>query len=320
MLRVLTVRGHYSTNTGSVALSEGGDMERLERSVPPVGFIGLGIMGRPMARNILKAGYPLVVYSRSPGPVEDLVSAGASGALDSADVAARSDIVILMVPETADVETVLNGPRGLLEASKPGMIVVDMGSHDPHAMAGLADRCAQTGALFLDAPVSGGEIGAREASLSIMAGGPTEAFERAQPVLTAMASRIVHIGTTGAGMVAKACNQLVVGSTIEAVAEALTLARKAGVDAARVRDALMGGFAASRVLEVHGMRMLEGDFNPGARVATHDKDARIILETAHRAGVDVPGFRPVADAFHRLVSQGKGELDHSALITLLDAG
>lgn len=257
-----------------------------------VGFIGLGIMGRPMARNILRAGFPLVVQSRSPGPVEELAAAGARAAGDPAEVAATSDVAIVMVPDTADVEAVLDGPRGLLAGAHPGLIVVDMGTHDPSAMAALAERCAEVGADLLDAPVSGGEVGAREATLSIMVGGFESALERARPVLAAMGSRIVHIGGTGAGMVAKACNQLVVGSTIEAVAEALTLARAVGVDAARVRDALLGGFAASRVLEVHGLRMLERDFTPGGRVAIHEKDARIILETARRAGVDLPGFQP----------------------------
>jgi 2-hydroxy-3-oxopropionate reductase len=289
-------------------------------AVRSVGFVGLGIMGRPMARNVLKAGFQLVVHSRSPGPIEELVAAGASAADDPADLAARAEVVILMVPDTADVKAVLDGPRGLLAGMKPRTIVVDMGSHDPDAMQGFADQCAQTGATFLDAPVSGGEVGAVEASLSVMVGGPLDALERAHPILDAMARRIVHIGGTGAGMVAKACNQLVVGSTIEAVAEALTLARKVGVDAGKVRDALLGGFAASRVLEVHGQRMLEGNFRPGARILTHDKDARIILETARRAGVRLPGFQPVAAAFQDLIALGRGELDHSALVTLLDDG
>ena len=283
-----------------------------------VGFIGLGIMGRPMARNILRAGFPLVVQSRSPGPVEELAAAGARAAGDPAEVAATSDVVIVMVPDTADVEAVLDGPRGLLAGARAGLIVVDMGTHDPSALVALAERCAEVGADLLDAPVSGGEVGAREATLSIMVGGSEAALERARPVLAAMGSRIIHIGGTGAGMVAKACNQLVVGSTIQAVAEALALARAAGVDAARVRDALLGGFAASRVLEVHGLRMLERDFTPGGRVAIHEKDARIILETARHAGVDLPGFRPVADAFRRLMDRGGGDLDHSALITLLE--
>jgi 2-hydroxy-3-oxopropionate reductase len=285
------------------------------------GFIGLGIMGRPMALNLLKAGFPLIVQSRSPGPVEELVAAGARGAMDPAEVAAESDVVILMVPDSADVEAVLggqDGDRGLLAGARAGLVVVDMGSHDPSAIPGWATRLAAVGVELLDAPVSGGDVGAREATLSIMVGGPAAALERARPVLAAMGGRIVHIGDHGAGMVAKACNQLVVGSNIEAVAEALALARAAGVDPAKVREALLGGFAASRILEVHGQRMLDRNFTPGARVAIHAKDARIVLETARRAGVELPGFRPVAEGFQKLIARGDAGLDHSALITLLE--
>ena len=283
-----------------------------------VGFVGLGVMGKPMARNILHAGFPLVVWSRSPDSSDELVADGAEAASDAADVAARTDVLILMVSDTADVEDVLAGPRGLLAGAHRGLIVIDMGSHDPLAMPGFARRCLEVEAEFLDAPVSGGEVGAREATLSVMVGGPSGALERARPVLAAMSGRIVHIGDTGAGMIAKACNQLVVGSAIQAVAEALSLARAAGVDPARVREAMLGGFAASRVLEVHGQRMLDRDFAPGARVAVHEKDARIILALAREAEMDLPGFLPVALAFERLLSSGKGDLDHSALFTLVE--
>jgi 2-hydroxy-3-oxopropionate reductase len=271
-----------------------------------------------MALNVMKAGFPLIAHSRSPGPVKELVSAGAKPADHPAEVAAQSELVILMVPDTSDVETVMDGPRGLLAGSHDGLIVVDMGTHDPTAMPEFATRCAEVGAVFLDAPVSGGEFGAKEGTLSIMVGGPTDTLNRALVVLAAMGTHIVHVGDVGAGMVAKACNQLVVGSNIQAVAEALALASAVGLDAAKVRDALLGGFAWSRVLEVHGLRMLNHDFTPGARVAIHNKDARIILDTAERAGVDLPGFRPVADAFGRLISRGHANLDHSALITLLE--
>jgi 2-hydroxy-3-oxopropionate reductase len=275
-------------------------------------------MGRPMALNVLKAGFPLTVSSRSPGPVEELVTAGAQKAGDPAGVAAASDVVILMVPATADVEAVLGGATGLAAGAREGLIVVVMGTHEPSAVPAWAERLGKAGTELLDAPVSGGEIGAVEGTLSIMVGGPAAVLERVRPILAAMGSRIVHIGDHGAGMVAKACNQLVVGSEIEAVAEALTLARAAGADPARVRDALLGGFAASRVLEVHGRRMIERDFTPGGRVSMHEKDARIVLETAREYGVDLPGFRPVEEAFRRLIDQGKGELDHSSLITLLE--
>jgi 2-hydroxy-3-oxopropionate reductase len=286
--------------------------------LPRVGFIGLGIMGRPMALNVLKAGFPLTVSSRSPGPVEELVAAGARRASDPAHVSAASDVVILMVPATGDVEAVLGGTTGLVAGAREGLIVVVMGTHEPAVVPTWAARLAKAGAELLDAPVSGGELGAVERTLSIMVGGSAAVLEQVAPILAAMGRRVVHIGGHGAGMVAKACNQLVVGSEIEAVAEALTLARAAGADPAKVRDALLGGFAASRVLEVHGQRMIERDFTPGGRVSMHEKDARIVLETAREYGVDLPGFRPVEEAFRRLIDQGKGELDHSALITLLE--
>lgn len=308
-----------------------------------VGFIGLGLMGRPMAVNVARAGFPLTVHSRSAASTAAFTAElGAVGetfvALDPAAVTEISDVTILMVPDTADLEAMVDEPRGLLvglearttalataratidagEGTGPRPIVIDMGTHDPTAMPGIAARLAAKGVDFLDAPVSGGVGGARAGDLAIMVGGEASVLERARPVLEAMGERVVYIGPVGAGMVAKACNQLVVGSTIEAVAEALALARAAGVDPARVREAMLGGFAASRVLEVHGRRMLEADFAPGGRVVTHAKDARIIRAVAAATGVPIPGFEPVAEAFARLVAEGHGELDHAALITLLE--
>jgi 2-hydroxy-3-oxopropionate reductase len=283
-----------------------------------VGFIGLGIMGRPMALRILSAGHTLVVHSRSSDPVTALVAAGAEMASTPADLAKRSDVVIVMVPSTADAEAVVKGPKGLLEAAHAGLVIVDMGSHEPNVMRGLAERCEAAGAAFLDAPVSGGELGARDGTLVAMVGGGIETLEEVRPLLGAMCGAVVHVGAVGAGMLAKACNQLVVGSTIQAVAEALTLAHAAGVDPARVRAALLGGFAASRVLEVHGKRMLEHDFAPGARATIHAKDAAIIIKLADNLGVPLPGFKPVAAAFDRLIATGEGELDHSALVLLLE--
>jgi 2-hydroxy-3-oxopropionate reductase len=260
-----------------------------------------------------------VVHSRSRGPVDELVAEGAQAASDPADVASLSDILIIMVSSTADLHAIFDAPQGgLLTGSHEGLIVVDMGSHDPSAIPGLAQRCAEAGVSLLDAPVSGGEEGAIQATLSIMVGGAEDALKRAEPVLATMGARIVHIGNSGAGMVAKACNQLVVGSTIEAVAEALNMARVAGVDASRVREALLVGHASSRVLDVHGLRMLERNFTPGARAAIHDKDATIIVELADRLDVKIPGFVPVAHAFRHLVEHGGADLDHSALITLLE--
>ena len=286
--------------------------------VTTVGFIGLGVMGRPMAHRILDGGFELTVASRSPAPVAELVAAGARSAATHAEVARDVDLVIVMVPDTADLEAVLDGPDGLLAGAHDGLIVCAMGTHHPAAMPRLAERCADHGATLLDAPVSGGEIGARDGSLSIMVGGDPAAFNRARPVFDALGHAVVRVGMSGAGQLAKACNQLVVGATIAAVAEALSLARRAGVDPAIVRDALAGGFAASRVLEVHGRRMIARDFEPGGRAALHAKDAHIILDTADGVGLRLPFFSVVAAAFDRLVAEGGGDLDHSALITLLD--
>ena len=247
------------------------------------------------------------------------MAAGARSAVTHRELARDVDLAIVMVPDTSDLEAVLDGPDGLLAGAHDGLIVCAMGTHHPAAMPRLAERCAEHGTTLLDAPVSGGEIGARDGSLSIMVGGEVGAFERARPVFDALGRTVVRVGDSGAGQLAKACNQLVVGATIAAVAEALSLARRSGVDPATVRDALAGGFAASRVLEVHGRRMIARDFEPGGRAALHAKDAHIILETATGVGLALPFFSAVAAAFDRLVAEGGGDLDHSALITLLDA-
>ena len=283
-----------------------------------VGFIGLGVMGRPMASNLLGSGFPLVVHSRSPGPVDALVASGAERGTDPEDVAARSEVVITMLPDTPDVELVLLGDGGVAGGIRPGSLVIDMSTIRPLASRRLAEAFGERQVAMLDAPVSGGERGAIEASLSIMVGGPADAFERARPILEALGSSLVHVGPAGAGQVAKACNQLVVAATIEAVAEALLLARKAGVDPARVREALLGGFAGSKILEVHGARMLSGDFTPGFRSVLHRKDARIVRETARDVGAPVPSFEVAAEALERLVEAGRGDLDHAAIVTLLE--
>lgn len=284
-----------------------------------VGFIGLGVMGRPMARRILAAGFPLTVASRSNAAVAELTSAGATPATSPAGVARVVDILVVMVPDTSDFEAVLAGSDGVLAGAHHGLVVCAMGTYRPAAMPALAERCAALGVALLDAPVSGGDVGALDGSLSIMVGGDRAAYERARPVFDALGRTVVYVGESGAGQLAKACNQLIVGATIAAVAEALSLAREAGLDPAVVRDALAGGFAASRVLEVHGRRMIERDFEPGGRASLHAKDARIILDTAALLGLDLPVFAAVADAFDRLVAAGGGDLDHSALITLFDA-
>ena len=282
-----------------------------------VGFIGLGIMGRPMARHLLDAGFPLAVHSRSPGPVEELAAAGARACASSAEVARGSDLVITMLPDTPDVELVLLGEGGVIEGIRPGSLVIDMSTIDPIATRRIAEGFAGEGVGMVDAPVSGGEKGAIEATLSIMVGGRDEDVERAMPVLRALGSTIVHVGASGAGQIAKACNQLVVASTIEAVAEALALAERSNVDPGKVREALLGGFAGSKILEVHGQRMIDRSFAPGFRARLHLKDARIVQRTAEQVGAQTPAFAVVAQALQRLVEEDGGELDHSALYTLV---
>jgi 2-hydroxy-3-oxopropionate reductase len=282
-----------------------------------VGFIGLGIMGRPMARRLLDAGFALAVHSRSPGPVNDLVSAGATRCDNPRQVAAASDVVVTMLPDTPDVELVLLGERGVRDGIRSGSLVVDMSTIDPIATRRFAATLSEAGVAMVDAPVSGGEQGAIDGTLSVMAGGSHDDVARAMPLFRAMARTIVRIGDTGAGQVAKACNQLIVGSTIQAVAEALALAERAGVDPRTVREALLGGFAGSKVLEIHGRRMIGRSFAPGFRAGLHLKDAGIVGRTADELGSPVPAFSVVVDALARLVEAGGGDLDHSALFTLV---
>jgi 2-hydroxy-3-oxopropionate reductase len=286
---------------------------------PTVGFVGLGVMGRPMAINLLRASYQLTVHSRSRPPVDELVAAGAQPADSPQAVAQAADVVITMLPDTPDVEAVILGPSGILEAARHGLMVIDMSTINPIAARRMAASLAARGVAFLDAPVSGGQRGAEEASLSIMVGGTPADFQRAVPMLQVLGRNIVLVGDVGAGQVAKACNQLIVGATIEAVAEALTLAARAGVAPATVRSALLGGFAQSRILEVHGERMIEENFQPGFRARLHLKDARIITELASEVGVQLAGFAPVAQQLQRMVDDDLGDLDHSALVKLVDA-
>jgi 2-hydroxy-3-oxopropionate reductase len=283
-----------------------------------IGFIGLGIMGRPMARNLLAAGFPLTVYSRSDGPVDELVEAGAARAAGPAAVAEASDITITMLPDTTDVEQVLTGGGGVLEGAASGSLVVDMSSIDPGPTRVMADAFAAKDVAMLDAPVSGGEKGAIDAALSIMVGGTDDAFARATPVFEALGKNIVHVGPSGAGQVCKACNQLVVAATIEAVAEALLLAERSGVDAAKVREALLGGFAGSKILEVHGQRMLDRTFDPGFRIRLHRKDARIVEGAAAEAGSPIPSFAVVTEQLQKAVDAGDGDRDHSGLFAELE--
>ena len=282
------------------------------------GFIGLGVMGRPMARHLLDAGFPLTVHSRSHGPVEELVEAGAVDGGSAKGVGAASDVVILMLPDPPDVHDVIFD-EGLADALQPSSVIVDMSTGDPLLTREWSAALAEKQVDLLDAPVSGGMEGARQATLSIMVGGRAEALAKARPLLEAMGRRVVHVGDSGAGQITKAANQLVVASTIQAIGEALVLAAAAGVDPVKVREALLGGYAASRVLEVHGQRMLDGNFAPGARASLHRKDARIISGLARRLRVSTPAFDVVADALESLVEEGGADLDHSALVTLIEA-
>jgi len=283
-----------------------------------IGFIGLGIMGKPMARNLLAAGYELTVHSRSPGPVEELVADGAKRAASPREVAAASTVTITMLPDTPDVEEVLAGVEGVVEGAATGTLVIDMSSIDPDASRSIARTFAERGVGVLDAPVSGGERGAIDGMLSIMVGGDEAAFERAAPIFEVLGANIVHVGPSGAGQVAKACNQLVVASTIEAVAEALLLAERSGVDPAKVREALLGGFAGSKILEVHGQRMLDRAFDPGFRIRLHRKDARIVEDAAAATASPIPAFAVVAGQLQRALDAGDGERDHSGLFSELE--
>jgi 2-hydroxy-3-oxopropionate reductase len=283
-----------------------------------VGFIGLGVMGKPMARNLFRAGNEVVVHSRSPAPVDELVAEGATRASGPTELAASVEVVITMLPDTPDVELVMFGEDGVEGGIRPGSLVIDMSTIRPSDARTFADRLATRDVSMLDAPVSGGERGAIDGTLSIMVGGAVDAFRRALPFLEVLGGNVTHVGPSGAGQIAKACNQLIVGSTIQAVAEALVLAASAGVDPAMVRNALLGGFAGSKVLDVHGRRMLDGEFAPGFRSALHLKDARIVLQTAAELRSPMPSFAVVEEAFERLIEAGLGDLDHAALVTLLE--
>lgn len=278
-----------------------------------IGFIGLGIMGRPMALNLIKAGYRLSVHARREASMRPLLEAGAEPCSSPAEVSRRCTILFTMVSDTPDVEQVILGPQGVIETVQPGSIVIDMSTISPSVTRTIAERLQAAGAEMLDAPVSGGDIGAEAGTLSIMVGGSQAAFARARPLLEVMGQDIVHVGDHGAGQVCKACNQVLVAQTIAGVGEAMLLAKASGVDPAKVREALLGGFANSRVLEVHGRRMLEDDYAPGFKAALHQKDMRIVLEAAHELGLALPGAAQVTQWLNLLVGQGLGELDSAAI-------
>ena len=284
-----------------------------------IGFIGLGVMGRPMAKNLAARGYSLVVHNRSQAAVDDLVAIGAARGVSPADVARRADRIVTMLPDSPHVEQVMEGPDGIFEAIRPGTILIDTSSIAPAVARRLAGRARSLGASMLDAPVSGGEIGAINASLSIMVGGDADTFAEAKPILDAMGNpeRVIRIGESGAGQICKVCNQMVIGGTLAAVGEAFALARKAQVDPALVRQALLGGFAASRVLDVHGERILRGNYTPGFRARLFAKDLRIASQTLAECETPAPVTSVVQQLVTGILAAGRGDDDYAALATVI---
>lgn len=285
-----------------------------------LGFIGLGIMGAPMAGHLRAAGHDLFVHTRSKVPAA-LTEAGAVTCADAAEVARRADVVFLMLPDTPDVGKVLFGERGVaegLQGGAAGKTIVDMSSISPIETQDYARRIAALGADYLDAPVSGGEVGAKAASLTIMVGGTEAAFARVQPLFALMGKNITHVGDVGAGQITKVANQIIVALNIAAVGEALVFASKAGADPAKVRQALMGGFASSRILEVHGERMIKRTFDPGFRIALHQKDLNLALQGARALGVALPQTAGAAQLMQVCAAHGLDQKDHSALVKALE--
>jgi len=282
-----------------------------------IGFIGLGIMGAPMAGHLRAAGHELFVNTRSQVPAS-LTDAGAVACKTPAEVAKNAEVIFTMVPDTPDVELVLFGENGVAAGLSAGKTVVDMSSISPIETQAFAKRIEATGADWLDAPVSGGEVGAKAASLTIMVGGKAAVFERVQPLFALMGKNITHVGDAGAGQITKVANQIIVALNIAAVGEALVFASKAGADPAKVRAALMGGFASSRILEVHGERMIKRTFNPGFRIKLHQKDLNLALQGAKALGVSLPQTANAAQLMQACAANGLGDSDHSALVKALE--
>ena len=282
-----------------------------------IGFVGLGIMGLPMALNLKKAGHELFVPERA--SLTDEIRAAASVLPDPQSVAAEAEVVILMVPDTPDVEQVLFGEKGVAAGLRKGALVIDMSSISPIATKEYAKRINRLGSDYLDAPVSGGQVGATQATLTIMVGGPAAAFERARPLFEKLGKTITHVGeANGDGQTCKVANQIIVALNIQAVAEALVFAAKAGADPAKVRQAISGGFAASRVLELHGERMLKRNFDPGFRIRLHQKDLNLALSSARDLAVSLPNTAVAQQMFASCVAHGGAELDHSALVQAIE--
>jgi len=283
-----------------------------------VGFIGLGIMGRPMAKNLLKAGFPLIVHSRSRGPVDDLVQAGAKAAGSPREVAAQSDVLITMLPNSPDVELVALGKDGIIEGARSGLIFADMSTISPIVSQKVGKALATKGVRMLDAPVSGGERGAIDGALSIMVGGDTAVFDALLPIFQAMGKTITLLGPLGFGGFTKLANQIIVAVNLTALGEALTLARKAGLDRELTLKALAGGLAGSRCLDQKAANYVAGTYNPGFKVDLHFKDLGLIMESARALGVPLPATAVVQELFSALRVKGRGGLDHSGVITLLE--
>ena len=282
-----------------------------------VGLIGLGIMGRPMAANLQAGGHRLFLHSRS-GPPQALLDQGGVACRSGREVAEKAEVVILMVPDTPDVEAVLFGADGVAEGLSPGKTVVDMSSISPIATKEFARRINEKGCDYLDAPVSGGEVGAKAASLTIMVGGPQQAFDKVKPLFDLMGKNVTLVGGNGDGQTTKVANQIIVALTIEAVSEALLFAAKAGADPAKVRQALMGGFASSRILEVHGERMIKRSFDPGFRIELHQKDINLALQGARALGLSLPNTATCQELFNTCAANGGSAWDHSGLVRALE--
>ncbi len=280
-----------------------------------IGFLGLGIMGRPMALNLLKGGHSVTVWARRAESMQPLLDAGARGAANPSEVAQASELVISMVADAPDVAEVM---RAVAAGAKPGLVAVDMSTIAPAAARQIGEELAAAGIDFIDAPVSGGEVGAIAGTLSIMAGGSESAFAKAKPAFECIGKNIVHVGESGAGQVTKAANQILTGVGVLAVAEAMAFAAKNGVDGSKVREALMGGFAASRILENHGQRMLDRNFKPGFKSWMHEKDLNIVMQTAHELGLCLPASAATAQMFNAMVGSGLGEEDSIAVLKLLE--
>jgi 2-hydroxy-3-oxopropionate reductase len=282
-----------------------------------VGYIGLGIMGRPCVINLLKAGFDVTVWARRQDAAAALIDAGAHWAPSVAELAAQVDVLVTNVSDTVDVEQILLAEDGVASTARAGLVCVDMSTISPIGARDIAAKLAARGVAFLDCPVSGGEVGAINGTLTIMVGGDAAALDKVRPVLAAMGKTITHIGDSGAGQVAKACNQIAVGVGIAAVAEVMKLAQACGVDPAPVRQALLGGFAGSKVLDVHGQRMIDDNYAPGFKAKLHQKDMGIVLDTARELGIRLPEAERVAGLISQLVAGGEGELDSSAIARLI---